>query len=61
MPADADQEREAKLATLDASIARRLADADAGRVKPSSDVFDQLETEVADKTGGKRLLSFGPN
>ncbi len=41
------QEREARLAALDASIARGLADADAGRVKPVSDVFDRLEAKLA--------------
>lgn len=45
------QERETRLAALDASIARGLADADAGRVKPSSEVFDQLEAELAAKIG----------
>ncbi|QWG13282.1 type II toxin-antitoxin system ParD family antitoxin [Bradyrhizobium sediminis] len=44
------QEREARLAALDASIARGLADADAGRVKPSSEVFDRLEAKLAAKT-----------
>ncbi|MFZ2155605.1 MAG: type II toxin-antitoxin system ParD family antitoxin [Bradyrhizobium sp.] len=44
------QEREARLAALDASIARGLADADAGRVRPSSDVFDRLEAKLAAKT-----------
>ena len=44
------QEREARLAALDASIARGLADVDAGRVKPSSEVFDRLETDLAAKT-----------
>jgi len=44
------QEREARLAALDASIARGLADIDAGRVKPSSEVFDRLETDLAAKT-----------
>jgi antitoxin ParD1/3/4 len=39
------QEREARLATLDAAIARGLADADAGRVKPASEVFDRLEAK----------------
>lgn len=47
------QEREARLAALDASIARGLADADAGRVKPSSDVFNRLEAELAAKTERK--------
>jgi len=37
------QEREARLAALDASIARGLADADAGRTKPADEVFDRLE------------------
>lgn len=37
------QEREARLATLDAAIAKGIADADAGRVKPADDVFDRLE------------------
>jgi antitoxin ParD1/3/4 len=40
------QEREARLAALDASIARGLADIDAGRVKTSSDVFDRLEAKM---------------
>jgi antitoxin ParD1/3/4 len=33
------------LTTLDAAIARGLADADAGRVKPASQVFDRLEAK----------------
>lgn len=37
------QEREAKLAALDASIARGLADAEAGRTKPAEEVFARLE------------------
>ncbi|WP_166040349.1 type II toxin-antitoxin system ParD family antitoxin [Sphingosinicella sp. YJ22] len=37
------QERERRLAALDASIARGLADADAGRTKPAEEVFDRLE------------------
>ena len=47
------QEREARLAALDASIARGLADADAGRVKSSSEVFDRLEAELAAKPDRK--------
>ncbi|MGX5669017.1 type II toxin-antitoxin system ParD family antitoxin [Rhizobium daejeonense] len=46
------QDRETRLAALDASIMRRIADADAGRTKPASDVFDRLETKysaMADK------------
>jgi antitoxin ParD1/3/4 len=37
------QEREARLAALDAAIARGIADADAGRVKPLGQVFQRLE------------------
>ena len=47
------QEREARLAALDASIARGLADADAGRVKPVSEVFDRLEAKFAIKADRK--------
>lgn len=43
------QERETRLAALDASIARGLADARDGRVKLSSEVFDRLEAELAAK------------
>ncbi len=37
------QDRETRLAALDASIARGLADADGGRTKPAEQVFDRLE------------------
>lgn len=47
------QEREARLAALDASIARGLADVDAGRLKPSADVFDRLEATLAAKIDRK--------
>jgi antitoxin ParD1/3/4 len=47
------QEREARLAALDATIARGLADADAGQVKPVSEVFDRLEAKLAAKTDRK--------
>jgi antitoxin ParD1/3/4 len=47
------QEREARFAALDASIARGLADAEAGRVKTSSEVFDRLESKFASKTNRK--------
>jgi antitoxin ParD1/3/4 len=47
------QERETRLAALDASIARGLADADAGRVKPLSEVFDRLEAKLAAMTDRK--------
>jgi len=48
------QEREARLAALDAAIARGVADADAGRVKPAHAVFDRLEAKyraMADAQG----------
>ncbi|HRO88448.1 MAG TPA: type II toxin-antitoxin system ParD family antitoxin [Chiayiivirga sp.] len=41
------QEREARLAALDAVIARGLADADAGRTLPAEEVFDRLEAKYA--------------
>jgi antitoxin ParD1/3/4 len=47
------QERELKLAALDASIARGLADADAGRVTPSANVFDRLEAKLAARENHK--------
>lgn len=37
------REREARLAALDVSIARGLADADSGRTAPAALVFDRLE------------------
>lgn len=41
------QDREARLAALDASVARGLADADAGRTKLANEVFDRLEAKYA--------------
>jgi antitoxin ParD1/3/4 len=38
----------AKLAALDAAITRGLTDAEAGRVNPSSKVFDRLEAWLRD-------------
>jgi len=37
------QEREARLAALDASIARGVADAEHGRSRPVAQVFEELE------------------
>ncbi|MFC0269791.1 type II toxin-antitoxin system ParD family antitoxin [Kushneria aurantia] len=37
------QDRETRLAVLDASIARGLADIEAGRTMPAGDVFKRLE------------------
>ena len=48
------QEREARLAALDASIRRGLGDAEAGRAKPASEAFDRLEAKyraMADAKG----------
>jgi antitoxin ParD1/3/4 len=39
------QERETRLAALDASIARGLDDADAGRASPTGQIFDRLENK----------------
>ncbi len=39
------QEREARLTVLDQSIARGLADAEAGRVRPAADVFARIEAK----------------
>lgn len=41
------QEREARMAALEASIAKGLDDAEAGRVAPASEVFDRLEAKYA--------------
>jgi antitoxin ParD1/3/4 len=47
-------ERETKLAALDAAIARGLADAEAGRVKPLGRVFDRLEKKYSAMVKAKR-------
>ena len=47
------QEREARLAALDASVARGLADAEAGRVKTSDAAFDRLESKLEAKSSRK--------
>jgi antitoxin ParD1/3/4 len=43
------QERETRLAALDASTARGVADADMGRLKPASEVFHRLEAKLKTK------------
>jgi antitoxin ParD1/3/4 len=45
------QEREARLAALDASIARGLADAEAGRTSPAEEAFDRLEAKYRAAAG----------
>ena len=47
------QERETRLTALDAAIARGMADADAGRVKPATEVFDRLEAKYRAMAGAK--------
>ena len=37
------QERETQLADLDAAVQRGIADAEAGRLTPAAEVFDELE------------------
>lgn len=39
------QDRETRVAALDASVARGLADADAGNTTPADDVFERLEAK----------------
>jgi antitoxin ParD1/3/4 len=48
------QEREARFAALDASIARGVADADADRVKSTSEAFDNLESKLKAKARAAR-------
>jgi antitoxin ParD1/3/4 len=39
------EEREKRLAALDAALAKGISDADAGRVKPADKVLDRLEAK----------------
>ena len=48
------QEREARLAALDASIARGAADAGANRVKSTAEAFDNLESKLKAKAKATR-------
>lgn len=41
------QERETRLAVLDAALARGLADAEAGRTVPAAAAFDRLEAKYS--------------
>lgn len=47
------QERETRLAALDASLARGLADADAGRTSLATTVFDRLEAKYRAMDAGE--------
>lgn len=40
------QDRETRLAAMHAAIKRGLADADAGRVRPMDEVFDELDAKL---------------
>jgi antitoxin ParD1/3/4 len=46
------QDRETRLAALDASIARGLADVDAGRTTPADQVFDRLAAKYRAMSAG---------
>ncbi len=48
------QEREARLAALDAALAKGIADADAGRVKPAGEVLDRLEAKYLNLAQAKK-------
>ncbi len=39
------EEREKRLAALDAALAKGISDADAGRVKPGDEMLDRLEAK----------------
>ncbi len=43
------QEREARLAVLDQTLARGLAEAEAGQTKPAADVFARLDAKYQAK------------
>ena len=48
------QEREARLAALDAQLKRGIDDANAGRVKSADDVFNALEAKHTNAQRGRR-------
>ena len=56
------QEREARLAAVDAAIARGVADADAGRVTDAAAAFDKLTTryQVSRAPKAKRTIRTRP-
>lgn len=49
------KEREARLAQLDAALARGIADADAGRVTPIDEAFDEIRPELRSKAEAKAM------
>ncbi len=48
------EEREKRLAALDAALARGIADVDAGRTEPAEEVFDRLEAKYKATTEKNR-------
>lgn len=50
------QEREKRLATLDAALAKGIADADAGRLKPAEEVLDRLEAKYLNQAQAKKAI-----
>jgi antitoxin ParD1/3/4 len=49
----ADEEKARRLAQLDASIARGIADADVGRVHPADRVFGELRQRIQQKVDSR--------
>jgi len=49
------QEREARLAALDASIMRGLADAEADRTSPAEEVFERLQAKDRERANRKKV------
>lgn len=49
------EEREQRLAALNSALAKGIADADAGRVKPAEEVFARLEAKYLDQARAKKL------
>lgn len=45
------EEREKRLAAMDALLAEGIADADAGRVHPADEVFAELRQRIRDRAG----------
>jgi len=49
--------RSRELEALDASIARGLGDADAGRTRPATELFDRLEAKYREQADAPRRSS----
>jgi antitoxin ParD1/3/4 len=50
------QEREAKLAALEALVQEGIRDADAGRTVPAEEVFDDIRAELEAMKGKQRAV-----